>query len=293
VETRPGRLDGKTIAITGGATGIGFETALGLGEFGASLLLVGRDSARGSAAVASLAARSIQASFFACDLSSMAEIRRLTARLGAKTPRLDVLINNAAGIFVERRLTVDGIEATLATNVIAPMSLAEGLLPALEASGAGLILNVASPAYRLVRPRLEDLQSRTEPYRGMTAYARSKLYLVMWTASAARSWNARGIRVWSLGPQEATTELGESAAIPWPSRLLRRWLRLTPARAARALIRVVAGSDVGLPNGGYFDHRGRLSTLTPASRDEVAQEELAVRLRKIVSEAESEAKARS
>ena len=100
----------KVCVITGGTDGIGKAAAYGLAVQGARLLVHGRDPDKGARAVAELKARSGNPAieFLQADFGSLAEVRRLAAAVLERTPRVDVLVNNAGSIFVKRALSKDG-----------------------------------------------------------------------------------------------------------------------------------------------------------------------------------------
>jgi len=137
-------LSGKTMLITGGTGGIGKETARGLAKLDAHVILVGRDRARGEATVAEVKATSgnEHVDLLLADLSSQAAIRELAREVMARYPRLDVLINNIGGLYPQRWLTVDGIEATFAVNHLNPFLLTHLLLPVLEGGAPARVINV-------------------------------------------------------------------------------------------------------------------------------------------------------
>jgi len=79
-----------------------------------------------------------------CDLSRPESMRRFAERFTGETQRLDVLVNNAGVLTQEREVSADGIEVTLATNVIGPFLLSQHLIPVLERSAPSRIVNVSS-----------------------------------------------------------------------------------------------------------------------------------------------------
>ena len=111
-------MKGKTCIIAGATAGIGFETAACLGALGVRLVLVGRDRNKGEAALARLRGRvpRVAAEMHYADLSRRDEIFRLSRALLDTAARIDVLLNNAGGIFARRDNTPDGLERTLALN---------------------------------------------------------------------------------------------------------------------------------------------------------------------------------
>ncbi len=92
-------MQGKTVVVTGGNSGIGFETAAALASMGARVLVTARNADKGRAAVAAISQRlggdgRVQLVVF--DLADLASVRRGAAEILEQAPRLDVLVNNAA-----------------------------------------------------------------------------------------------------------------------------------------------------------------------------------------------------
>ena len=105
-------LEGKTCVVTGATSGIGLVTAERLGAMGARVVLVGRDPAKGEAALLRVRRRApqVQAEIHYADLARLEDVRRLGAALAAALPRVDMLVNNAGAIFRRRDVTPDGLE---------------------------------------------------------------------------------------------------------------------------------------------------------------------------------------
>jgi retinol dehydrogenase 12 len=156
--------------VTGGTGGIGRATAVALADRGYRLVLVGRDRARGERAARELGGRSTAGRmvFEAADLASRAQVRALAARLRSCYQRVDVLVNNAGGLYADRWLTEDGREATLATNVVNPLLLTLELLPALRARRpAGSSSSAPMPTASLGWPW--TIWTRSGPTAGWTS----------------------------------------------------------------------------------------------------------------------------
>src|SRR5437016_9548382 len=123
-------MTGKTSLITGGNSGIGKATALGLARMGATVIIVSRDKERGEVALADIIAKSGNQNLelMLADMSSQDSVRRLASDFKARHEMLHLLVNNA-GVYLPRRITtVDGLESTFATNHLGPFLL-ESLLP--------------------------------------------------------------------------------------------------------------------------------------------------------------------
>ena len=139
-------MSGKICIVTGANSGIGKETALGLAQMGARVVMVCRNAEKGKAALEEIRRESgsSQVDLLIADMSSQASVRALAEEIRQKHPRLDVLVNNAGGAAPTRKLSVDGIEMTLATNHLGPALLTLLLLELLKASAPSRIVNVSS-----------------------------------------------------------------------------------------------------------------------------------------------------
>jgi NAD(P)-dependent dehydrogenase (short-subunit alcohol dehydrogenase family) len=152
----------KTVLITGATNGIGKAAALEIAKQGATVIIVGRDRAKTESVAGELRSNSgnKNVEYLLADLSSQASIHELADDFKIKHSRLDVLINNAGGIFDTRKTTVDGLEYTFAFNHLAYFLLTNLLLDVLKASSPSRIINVSSAAQGLARLDLDDLQSQ-------------------------------------------------------------------------------------------------------------------------------------
>lgn len=268
------RLEGKVALVTGGTGGIGRQTALGLARLGATVVVVGRDRARGQAAVEAIRRESgnPRVELLTADLSSLDEVRALAARFGAMHQRLDILVNNAAGMYAGRGETADGVEATLAMTHLSPALLTHLLLPLLRASVPARIVNVSSGVHRHVRLRWDDLQAR-EGYRGLDVYARAKLLNLTWTYELARRLRGTGITVVAADPGSAWTPMIQSMTpemVPAPLRLawpLLRRLQRGQSVDAAARSSLVAATSRELVSGAWLDPRGEPARSSRASHD--------------------------
>lgn len=269
-------LDGQVHLVTGATSGIGRAAAVALAGRGATVLLVGRDRARGEATVADIRRTHPGAGveLLLADLSSQASIRALAAEIRARHARLDVLINNAAVVPAARRLTVDGIEETFAVNHLAPFLLTgllrEPLCAAAGREGSARVVNVASEAHRMV-PGLEwdNLQGERR-FRGFRAYAFSKLANVLFNRELARRLAGTGVTANSLHPgivrtgvwREARGVLGLLVGLGRP-------FMVSSERGAAPVIHLATAPEVASRSGAYFDRRREVSA-APAALDDAA-----------------------
>jgi retinol dehydrogenase-14 len=256
VKTRP--MAGKTVLITGGTSGIGRATAIGLAELGARVAITGRDLGRVEAAAVEirLATGNPDVDAFGADLSSQAEVRRLAAQVLAAYPRLDVLVNNVGGFWATRHVTADGLERTFALNHLAAFLITELLLDRLKASAPARVVTVSSGAQSLGTIDFDDLQGERK-YSGQTAYNQSKLASVMFTFELARRLEGSGVTATVLHPGVVSTEFGAED----PSRIFKlivpfyRPFMKTPRQGAATSIYLASSPAVDGVTGQYFAGR--------------------------------------
>ena len=139
---------GKTVLVTGGSSGIGKATALGLATMGAHVAITGRDHERTESAAREIrAAGGGRVDVLVADLSAQNEVRRLADEVLQRLPRIDVLVNNVGGYWNSRHVTVDGLERTFALNHLAPFLLTHLLLDRLMHSSPARVVTVSSHAH--------------------------------------------------------------------------------------------------------------------------------------------------
>jgi len=196
------RLDGKTILVTGSTDGVGRRVAERLAADGATVLIHGRDRARGEALLATLRkAGSRDAKFYQADFASLDGVRDLAAAVKRGHERLDVLINNA-GLGSgppghKRAVSAEGHELRFQVNYLAGVLLTHLLLPLLKASAPARIVNVASLGQSPID--FDDVMLE-RPYDGRRAYTQSKLAQIMFTFDLADELKGTGVAVGCLHP---------------------------------------------------------------------------------------------
>lgn len=259
--------------VTGATSGIGKAAALALARRGAELVLVARDRARGEGVAAEIARASGNPAVevLCADFASLAQVRELAAAFLARGGPLHVLLNNAGAVFVNREETVDGHEATLAVNHLAPFLLTHSLLPRLQESAGARIVNVASDAHRFAGPLdFGDLQSRVR-YRAMAVYGKSKLMNLLFTRELARRTRGRGVTVNALHPGFVSSGLGSNNG--WIGRAAMRLLSpfaRSPEKGAETAVFLCSAAEVEGQSGGYWKDCRRHEPHAVACRDDDA-----------------------
>jgi NAD(P)-dependent dehydrogenase (short-subunit alcohol dehydrogenase family) len=251
-------MPNKTILITGATNGIGLETARGLAKTGAHLILVARDAAKGERVVAELkkATQNEQIDLLIADLSRQNSVRALATQVLDRYPRLDVLVNNAGGVFNPRTITADGIETTWAVNHLAYFLLTHLLLDRLKAGAPTRIVSVSSAAHFGGRIRLDDPEFKNGGYNAMGAYSQSKLANILFTKELARRLAGSGVTANCLHPGMVATGFGRST-MGWMGSIVGLAMRfgLSPEQGAATSIYLATSPAVADVSGEYFADR--------------------------------------
>jgi len=266
-------VTGKTFVITGATSGIGLQTALRLAAMGGRLTLVGRDAARGQAAIAAIKAQTpgCEVAFLTADLARLAEVRRLAGELIAALPKIDVLINNAGAIFDRRVVTPDGLERTFALNHAAYFLLTDLLRERLVASAPARIVNVASEAHRSVTLEFDDLQSERD-YSAWRAYRRSKLANILFTRELARRLTGTGVTANCLHPGFVASRFGDNThgVYRLGVQLAKRLFAISPQNGAKTSVFVATAAESGNASGRYYSKEQQTDPSLAAQDDAAA-----------------------
>jgi len=266
-------MKGKTVLITGASSGIGFSTAITLAQMGARILLVCRDAKRGADAQTAVADVATEAAprLLLADLSSLHDVRALAEVLHRHFPAIDVLINNAAGIFSERGFTGDGFERTFAINHLAPFLFTNLVIDLLKSSGAARIVNVAAES-PLARLDFDNLQGEKR-YGFLSAYFRSKLENIIFSNELSRRLEGSGVTVNSMSPGPTRTRFGDNmTGLPALFPFVLKRLFPGPESGARTLVYLASSPDVeGITGQFFFRQRARRTKPVTMNREVAAR----------------------
>ncbi|WP_433538009.1 SDR family NAD(P)-dependent oxidoreductase [Micromonospora sp. CA-249363] len=201
-------LTGKRAVITGGAAGIGIETARALAAVGAEVVLAVRRVPAGEQAARDIAASvgAERVTVRELDVANQDSVRRFVA--GWDGP-LHILINNA-GIMAlpELERTAEGWEMQFATNFMGHYALTVGLHDALAAAAGGARVVSVSSSGNLFSPVIfDDLHFAFRPYDPLSAYGQSKSAEALLAVEADRRWAGEGIHANALNPGAIATGL--------------------------------------------------------------------------------------
>lgn len=222
----------RTILITGASDGIGAAAARRLHSGGENVIVVGRSESKTAAVAAEL-----DADYFVADFSDLSQVRALADKIRSQYPRIDVLANNAGGMFTDVHNTVDGHEITFQVNYLAPFLLTTQLVEVLVESRASVINTTSSSQRLLPRVRISDLES-TAGRRPSVAYALSKLAIVLFTMELHRRYHASGLSTATFHPGFVNSNFGDASG----SRFL-TFMKYRVPRSARFTLTADQGAD--------------------------------------------------
>jgi NAD(P)-dependent dehydrogenase (short-subunit alcohol dehydrogenase family) len=257
-ENRP--VQEITAVVTGASSGIGLAAAEELARLGARVVLVGRDPARLSAAVERVRAASGRSpQSYRADFLRLDEVRALAQKLAAAYPTIDLLANNAGGIVRRYTSTVDGYEATIQANHLAPFLLTNLLRDNLR---GGRVVSTSSDAHRTGGIDPDDLVRKDHRYSLWLAYGASKQANILFAAEAARRWPDVLSTSYHPGVVRSRFGAGTIASVFYK---VAPFLT-TPAQGADTLVWLATAPADEITPGGYYYKRA-LRTPAPPARD--------------------------
>jgi NAD(P)-dependent dehydrogenase (short-subunit alcohol dehydrogenase family) len=261
----------RTIVITGASDGIGAAAARRLHRSGHNVVVVGRSETKTAAMAAEL-----DADYFVADFTDLSQVRALADKIRSQYRRIDVLGNNAGGMFTNMHKTDDGHEITLQVNYLAPFLLTTRLLEVLLDSRATVVNTSSSLQKLLPRVTINDFET-TDRRHPSIAYALAKLANILFTRELHRRYHSKGLSAAVVHPGYVDTNFGEASG-SWLFPAMRR----TPVR------RLIASADRGADQlvwlatsrpgvdwrSGEYYSKGKIAIANPAAYDPVLAREL-------------------
>ena len=258
-----------TTVITGATSGIGKETATALAQKGHAVYMLVRDMQKGEELRQEIIADTKNQNVYVvqCDLADMESVRNAAGIIKAGLMAVNILINNAGGIFAEREESKDGYEMTFAVNHLGHFLLVDTLLPLLQ-KGQARIINVSSEAHRMAKPNFNDLQWAKRPYSAWKAYGTAKLFNIYFTRALAVKYGPKGISAFALHPGMVNTGFGFGlTGIGKTLMWLARPFMISPESGAQTSIYLATAPRIDAKSGKYFKNRHPANTSAIATDD--------------------------
>uniref|UniRef100_A0A0K8T4Q4 Retinol dehydrogenase 14 n=3 Tax=Lygus hesperus TaxID=30085 RepID=A0A0K8T4Q4_LYGHE len=248
-------MKGKTVVITGANSGIGYETALDIARRGARVVMACRNTEAAAKAREEIAEKTKNSNVVVkkLDLSSLKSVREFAAEINKNESRLDVLVHNAgmANTF-EKKVTEDGLEITMATNMYGPFLLTHLLIDLLKKSKPSRIVIVASDLYKLANLDLEN----PNPINSLPAYLYyvSKRANITWARELSRRLEGSGVTANFLHPGMIDSGIWRNVPFPLnlPLKVIVKVFFKTPEKGAQTTVHLAVSDELDDVNGKYF-----------------------------------------
>ena len=248
-------MKNKIVLITGASSGIGWETALALARQEAEVLVICRNSEQGKAVVTQLRQQTgnLSTDFLVADLADLQTVSNAAEDFKSRYNRLDVLINNAGVLYMNRSETANGHESHFGINYLSHFLLTRLLLPELENSAEARVINVSSDAHAWSKLDLNNLELKRH-FKPLTAYAWSKLEQVYFTYELARRLKGSTVSANALHPGFVSTGIARTNFLTNAVfQVLAKPFILTPEQGAATTIFLASDPKLAGISGKFFE----------------------------------------
>lgn len=203
-------LSGKTIIVTGGNSGLGFESVKAFAEKGAQVILASRSVEKGEEAKKQMGSASANVHVMQLDLQDFASIENFATAFKKEYQQLDVLLNNAGIMTTPYFKTKDGLEAQNGTNHFGHFKLTALLLSTLMMTPKSRVVTVSSSAHKMGKMDFDNFFFEKGGYTSLKSYGRSKLSNLLFTYELQRLFEKHNVNCSALSahPGVSQTNLG-------------------------------------------------------------------------------------
>ena len=267
----------KNIVITGATSGIGQEVARALIKSNHRLWLIVRNQEKIKDLQTDLLMINPKAKpvFIVADLSSVNAAYHAAMTIHEKTEVIDIILNNAGGIFEQKIITSEGLETTMVTNYLSHYIITQQLLDKLEKSEDARIINVGSEMYRM-SDWDDDLMFENKPYEMAKAYANTKLAFIYYTQWLAENLKEKNIKANCIHPGVVDTGFADNNEgwIKYGMNIIRPFI-ISAEKAALPIIDLALNEKFKNTTGEYFK-RFKTSEVNTEATNQEAIEQLIV-----------------
>ena len=264
-------MENKICLITGCNTGIGKQTAIQLAKMGHTIIMLVRDSEKSRTAFEEIKSQSNNQNIemFYVDLSSPDSITSVVEKVKGEYSKIDILINNAGVLKRNLQIGYKGFEMTMLVNYFAPFLLTKLLLPLIEKSNHGRIINLSSELYKKGEASISK-PSSTQKFNGNKVYADSKLLIVLFTKELAKRLNDKNITANSIHPGVVGTDAFREYP-KWLNTLLNLFIS-KPEAGAEPIVYLATSEEVANITGEYFSKTQLSKTIDIVNDEKIAEQ---------------------
>lgn len=263
----------KIVLISGANSGIGKATAIALAKDAAHIVMQCRSAERGDEARKEIIEKSGNRNIdlLCCDLASHESIIKFNENFRQKYDKIDVLINNAGGIFGKKSLSPDNLEYTLGLNHMGYFLNTHYLIDLVKAGEMKRIVNVSLLAHKFVLKIDWDNLQGEKSYGQLYQYGLSKLFNIYFTKELAQRYQPDGIIANCLHPGTVNTGFGNSGSSFFKNliEMGRRFLT-SPDRGAETSVYLASSPEVENVSGEYFSKKKKAALSRLAKNEEIA-----------------------
>ena len=254
-------LSGKIIIVTGGNSGLGYESVKAFAGKGAEVIMASRDLEKGEKAINEIGEIKGKIVLMKLDLMDFASIKSFAAAFKKRYQHLDVLLNNAGIMTTPFFLTKDGLEAQNGTNHFGHFLLTGLLFEVIKKTPGSRIVNVSSAAHKQGKMDFENpLFENGKGYGTMKSYGRSKLSNLLFTYELQRKMESKGIDAIAVAAHPGVAQTNLAAHLEnklWFKMLMPVFKMISHDQAKGALPQIRASVDPDVKGGQYYGpHKG-------------------------------------
>ncbi|XP_041700538.1 dehydrogenase/reductase SDR family member on chromosome X isoform X2 [Coregonus clupeaformis] len=266
---------GRVAIVTGGARGIGYETARHMASLGAHVIIAGQNELEGVSAVKKICEenREAKVEFEQLDLASLQSVRQFVQTFKRRCLPLHILVNNAAVMLVPEGRTEEGFERHFGVNYLGHFLLTLLLLDTLKHSGkrgsCSRVVTLSSSAHGAGEIQLDNLLNR-QCYSAHAAYCQSKLALLLFSSHLQQRLDRGGFSVSSCAVDPGMVDTSLYRHLFPPARLaqtaIARLLFRSPTQGASTVLYTALSPSLEGEGGGYWSN-GRTEMTSPNTYD--------------------------
>lgn len=267
-------MNSKNIIITGPTSGIGSETAKVLAQNGHQVFLLARNEHKAQRVISEIVDNSTAAKvrYIHCDLADMKTVKAAAETLKNEIDHIDVMINNAGGVFPQREDTVDRVEMTISVNHLGHFLLFKELAPLLQKARARII-NVSSMAHFGANLKWDNPEMK-KGYNAWIMYSNVKLFNIWFARGIMKRYASDGITAFSLHPGLVNTKFGhEYKGVMKGIIKLAQPFMISAAKGAETSIYLATADGVEQYSGLYFKKK-KPSRMSRVSKSEKLSDKL-------------------